>query len=132
MKKHYYIFASLFLSACSANLSFMPAGDRLDDAQVGKVYSSRITIDGGHVIHLPDIIPLEPSDSGLLATPCKLPHEKTNKNTRLFVDYNCVDIKGIPVIAGEIKLNLTGGVIGEMYTKATPFKKVFIIKIKPQ
>ncbi|CPR20013.1 hypothetical protein BN1221_04085c [Brenneria goodwinii] len=43
-----------------------------------------------------------------------------------------MDIKGIPVIAGEIKLNLTGGVIGGMYTKATPFKKVFIIKIKPQ
>ncbi|MEE3661653.1 hypothetical protein V2I52_06870 [Brenneria sp. g21c3] len=131
MKKYFYTFVSLFLSACSTNLSFMPEGGRLEDAQVGKIYSSRVTIDGGHVINLPDIIPLEPGDSGLLATPCKLSNEKTNKNTRLFVDYNCVDVKGIPVMAGEIKINLTGGVIGGMYTKATPFKKVFIIKIKP-
>lgn len=72
---------------------------------------------------------IEPDDSGIFMVNCRLPDNVIKSKTRMFVDGNCVEIKGTPVRAGTVKVTLGGRLYGNMFVSPGRFKKSYLIKV---
>lgn len=119
------------LTACSPSASFIPEREDLPDAIVDKPYFHKINIIGGGVIKMNEAVSgeIEPDDSGIFMVNCRLPDNVITSKTRMFVDGNCVEIKGTPVRTGLVKVTLHGGLYGNMFVSAGSFEKTYRINI---
>lgn len=119
------------LAACSSSASFIPYEDELPDAVVGTSYFQKVDIFGGRVIagRKPILGTIEPDDNGIFMENCRLPDYAITPDTTLFVDANCVEIKGTPVRTGTVNVTLDGMFYGNMYTSGGNYEKTYLIKI---
>ncbi|OTA15631.1 hypothetical protein Xbed_03579 [Xenorhabdus beddingii] len=128
MYKYAFIFSVFFLTACGNKVSFLPEGDYLNDAQIGKPYYSVVDIHGGRVIKPNNS--MIPDNLGLYIQQCELPEDIITEDTVSTKDFNCFIVKGIPIKAGNLKVNVSGAVYGNMFKSPTKFNKTYSIRIK--
>lgn len=120
-----FIFSLFLLSACTLRAKITPDGYSLQDAMVDSSYSSEINIHGGAVFSLDAngkekfIGEIEPSDIGLYLQYC-------NDSPA----HNCVQVKGIPVRPGIVKVRIWGGLFGTNLSTGSRFDKTYTITIK--
>lgn len=127
MRKIILAFSLFAISACTVlQADFIPENDKLNDATVGRAYYSQINILGGHVIsydlHGKKVIvgDITPDNIGLRVQYC---NEKNSNN--------CIQIRGVPIKTGTVKVRVYGGLAGGMFSKAGEFDKTYTIKINP-
>lgn len=119
------------LAGCSPRASFIPYGDKLPDAVVGTSYFQKVDIFGGRVIKMDESVSgkIEPESSGLFLVNCRLPDSVITAKTTMFVDGNCVEIKGTPTRPGIVKVTLGGRFYGNMFNSPERFEKTYLIKV---
>ncbi|WP_330984768.1 MULTISPECIES: hypothetical protein [Enterobacterales] len=124
---------TLILSACSTKAEFTPGGDELTEAIVGVPYLGKIEILGGRVIYLRKDGKvngsLTPENSGLRLEYCDIPAWRLSETSGGLKDANCVLLKGTPVKAGRIKINLHGKFYGNMLFGSDSFSKDFVVQV---
>jgi hypothetical protein len=131
----------LSLSACSIlspKAEYIPEGEELKSATVGVPYLIKMDIIGGTVIggwyrhrsgYKPGLV--TPDNAGIFLRNCQLPEKKTEyflPKERLY-NGNCVEIYGTPTKPGLIKINISGGMYGNMFFPASEFSKDYTLKI---
>lgn len=125
MKKLILVFCVFIISACTLRASFIPEGDNLRNATVGVSYSDEINITGGAVasykangreVFVGDITP---SDTGLYIQRC---NGYVHNN-------NCVQVKGVPIKSGVVKVRVHGGLFGTNIAVGSGFDKTYSITI---
>lgn len=123
----------LILSACSTQAEFTPGGDELTEAHVGVPYLEKIVILGGRVIYLRKDGKVNgsliPENMGLRLEYCDIPAWRLSEISGELKDANCVLLKGTPVKAGKIKINLHGKFYGNMFSGSDSFSKDFVVQV---
>ncbi|MEI2266699.1 hypothetical protein [Erwinia sp. CGal63] len=125
MRIFFLVFFVFLLSACSVRATFIPEGEKLNDAIVSIPYHSQINISGGRVLshdidgHQKIAGTIQPDDTGLQVKYCNA--KKLN---------NCLQITGVPQKAGIARVRIYGGLSGSMFSKAGEFDKTYTITIK--
>jgi hypothetical protein len=125
MKKISLFLSILVLSACTLRAEITPEGNTLPDAITGTPYLSEIHITGGAVYSLDAngkerfVGDISPADLGLSLKYC-------NDSPA----HNCVQVEGIPVRAGEVKIRVSGGLFGTNVASGSGFSKTYTLTIK--
>lgn len=125
MRRIFFVFSLLLLSACAVRADFAPEGENLNEATVGAPYYSQINIFGGRVLSYNidgrQVIAgdIHPDNLGLHLQYC---NEKELNN--------CIQVRGIPTKAGIAKVRIHGGLGGGMLSKSGEFDKTYMITIK--
>ena len=119
------------MTACSPSASFIPYEDELPDTVTGTPYFQKVDIFGGRVIKMDESVSgkIEPEDSGIFMENCRLPDYVITPKTTVFIDGNCVEIKGTPTRPGTIKVTLRGRFYGNMFKSPERFEKTYLIKV---
>lgn len=128
------VVCSLALTACtplSPKAEFIPDNAALPNATIGKPYYFKISILGGAVVGGKRIKPgfIQPADSGLSLRNCKLPVAEITGETVDKSDHNCVEIYGTPTAVGDLKINIGGGMYGDMLAPAGDFSKDYTLNV---
>lgn len=131
MMKLLLILSALLLTACSPSARFIPYQDELPDAVVGTPYFQKVDIFGGRVIKMDESVSgrVEPESSGLFLVNCRLPDSVITAKTTMFVDGNCVEIKGTPTRPGIVKVTIGGRFYGNMFNSPEHFEKTYLIRV---
>ncbi|NMP28268.1 hypothetical protein GW590_15505 [Rahnella sp. SAP-1] len=125
MLKMLIVLFLLGLSACTLHAEFSPQSNKLHNATVGIPYNEKINIIGGAVTSLDSagrkrfVGDITPVDSGLYLQYCN--NSPAN---------NCVQIKGVPVKPGLVKIRVHGGLYGTNFSVGSEFDKTYTIIIK--
>ena len=125
MRKILLLSSLVLLSACTLQASFTPEKSKLNDATLGVPYYEQINIFGGRVLsydlHSKEVIAgdITPDNIGLHMQYC---NDKMGNN--------CLQIRGVPIKTGTVKVRVYGGLAGGMFSKAGEFDKTYTIKIK--
>ncbi|MGB7799670.1 hypothetical protein [Buttiauxella sp.] len=129
------------LSACSIlspKAEYIPDNRELKPATVGVPYFVKIDIIGGRVIggwyhpepqYRPGLV--TPNDAGIFLRNCQLTGRKTQSlmpKERLY-NGNCIEVYGTPLKAGELKININGGMYGNMFAPASEFSKEYTLNV---
>jgi hypothetical protein len=129
------------LSACSAlspQAEFIPEGSDLNKATIGVPYFYKIEILGGRVMRgwyrqEPGYTPgtVFPDKTGISIRNCLLPEEEGGSMSPKEPLYNgnCIEVYGTPTQIGKIKINLKGGMYGNMWAPASYFSKDYILNV---
>ena len=119
------------IAACSKKAEFLPDGENLKPAIVGVPYYLKINILGGAVIGGRDRFAgfVTPDDSGITLRNCLLASWRITKDTKDKTNRNCIEIYGTPVKSGVIKINIGGGMYGNMLASASEFSKNYKLQV---
>lgn len=128
------VLCSLALTACtplSPKAEFIPENAALPNATIGKPYYFKISILGGAVVGGKRIKPgfIQPADSGISLRNCKLPAAEITAETVDASDHNCVEVYGTPTNIGVLKINIGGGMYGDMLDPARNFSKDYTLNV---
>lgn len=125
------IFSLVACSPLSPKAEYIPDNAVLPNATIGKPYFFKIFILGGAVIGGKQIRAgfVHPDDSGISLRNCKLPASVITADTVDTNDHNCVEIYGTPTKAGVIKINIGGGMYGDMLAPAGNFSKDYTLNV---
>lgn len=117
------------LSGCTLHANFLPSNERLNDAIVGVPYNAQINISGGNVAILADskgnrvfVGHIYPPDMGLYLQHCN--DDQYNNN--------CVQIRGVPIKEGLIKVRVSGFFNVAMLQTSNDFDKTYTIMVGNQ
>ena len=124
----------LFLAGCSLlspKAEYIPSNEKLSDAIVGKPYFFKINILGERVLGSEKGKAgfVTPNDAGIFLRNCRLPDSVITKDTRDTKDHNCVEVYGIPTKTGTIKINIGGGMHGNMSAPTSFFSKDYTFEV---
>lgn len=116
------------ISCTSIDLEFVPSGDKLSAGKLGEYYEQYIFI-GNNLEENPEFltnknteVKIHPAGSGLKVV------ANHKRNDGFFV-YNKIILKGIPQVAGQYYIDISGYTYGTIYTKSIHFKKTYSLKI---
>ncbi|EEG3482306.1 hypothetical protein GZ364_000784 [Salmonella enterica] len=132
--RSFLILCLLSLSGCSllsSKADYIPNNETLPEATVGKLYFSKIKILGGRVIGGKKVKAgfVTPDNAGIFLRNCRLPNSVITEGTRDTKDHNCVEIYGAPTKTGTIKINIGGGMYGNMIAPASDFSKDYTLNV---
>lgn len=141
LSRHFIISGLFCLTSCSVfspEAHFVPEEAELSSAEVGASYFHKVEIIGGRVIggwyrQEPDYIPgvVTPTDAGIYLRNCRLEdkgEEKSFPKEPLF-NGNCIEIYGTPIKPGVVKINISGGMYGNMFVPAGNFSKDYTLQV---
>jgi hypothetical protein len=118
---------SFLLSGCTKEASVEPEGDNLKDAFVGKNYYGEISIIGGRVNALDHDAINERFVGSISRTDTGLYIQRCNGDIH---NNNCVQIRGVPIKTGIVKILVSGGLFGTNVSTGGQFSKTYSIAIK--